>query len=59
MLKCARCNKRKFDGARWNSQTISHEFDGKYLCRACQIEIFSNANPLERNSCCQKSNKIF
>jgi hypothetical protein len=38
---CAKCNKRTFDGTKWNSQTRGQEFNGEYLCSACQKEIIS------------------
>lgn len=41
---CAKCNKRTFDGTRWNSQTKHQELNGKYVCSACQKEIASLPN---------------
>lgn len=39
MPTCAKCNKKTFDGTRWNSTTFGKEYSGKYLCRSCYQEI--------------------
>lgn len=38
MPTCAKCNKKTFDGTRWNSTLVRKEFNGKYLCRSCHQE---------------------
>jgi hypothetical protein len=49
MPTCEKCNKRTFDGIRWNSQTQNPEFNGKYLCCACKKEIISSTNVGNQN----------
>jgi hypothetical protein len=38
MPTCSKCNKRTFDGTRWNSAIVGKEFSGKYLCHSCYQE---------------------
>jgi ribosomal protein L33 len=47
MPVCAKCNKRTFNGTRWNSQDHS-EFNGKYLCSACKSELYSSTNQVNK-----------
>lgn len=48
MPKCAKCEKRTFDGTRWASQTQYPEFNGKYLCLACKKELSSSTTQTDK-----------
>ena len=57
MPVCAKCNKKTYDGTRWNCSAVQKDFSGKYLCHSCYIEAEKELTDYNRSLDLQKLNQ--